>query len=108
MYAIRSYYALADLTRRFRATGEALPRLKQIATFAEALPNDLRAACRAVFGVELKDVYSAQELGYLALQCPDHAHYHVQDDAVLLEVLRDGGTPCAAGEVGRIVRNNFV
>lgn len=95
--------ALAELASRFRARGDAPPRLKQVATFAEALPPDLRAACRAAFGVELKDMYSAQELGYLALQCPDHAHYHVQDEAVLLEVLRDDGTPCAPGEVGRVV-----
>jgi phenylacetate-CoA ligase len=95
--------ALAELARRFRKTGATPPRLKQIATFAEALPSGLRAACREVFGVELKDIYSAQELGYLALQCPEQAHYHGQDETVLLEVLRDDGTPCAAGEVGRVV-----
>jgi len=95
--------ALGDLARHFRAAGDAPKRLRQIATFAEALPPTLRDACREVFGVEIKDMYSAQELGYLALQCPDHAHYHAQDEGVLLEVLRDDGTPCGAGEIGRVV-----
>jgi len=95
--------ALAALARHFRDAGSSALRLRQIATFAEALPPELRAACREAFGVELKDTYSAQELGYLALQCPEHAHYHVQDETVLLEVLRDDGTPSAAGEIGRVV-----
>jgi phenylacetate-CoA ligase len=56
------------------------------------------------------DMYSSQETGYLALQCPDHPHYHVQSESVLLEVVDDQGRPCAPGEVGRVLvtcLNNF-
>jgi phenylacetate-CoA ligase len=48
-------------------------------------------------------MYSVQETGYLALQCPEHAHYHVQGEGVLLEVLDAAGRTCAPGEVGRVV-----
>jgi phenylacetate-CoA ligase len=48
-------------------------------------------------------MYSANELGYLALQCPRHEHYHVQSEGVLLEVLDAAGRPCAPGEIGRVV-----
>jgi phenylacetate-CoA ligase len=56
------------------------------------------------------DMYTCQEAGYLALQCPDHPHYHVQSENVLLEVVDDQGLPCAPGEVGRVLvtsLNNF-
>jgi phenylacetate-CoA ligase len=54
-------------------------------------------------------MYSAQEIGYLALQCPDRGpapgdeRYHVQAERVLVEVLADDGTPCGPGEIGRVV-----
>jgi phenylacetate-CoA ligase len=48
-------------------------------------------------------MYSAEEMGYMALQCPEHEHYHVQSENVLLEVLRDDGAPCGPGETGRVV-----
>lgn len=48
-------------------------------------------------------MYSTQENGYLALQCPVHEHYHVQSEAVLLEVLNEAGEPCRPGEVGQVV-----
>ena len=43
------------------------------------------------------------EVGYIALQCPQHEHYHVQFETLIVEVLDSAGTPCAPGEVGRVV-----
>jgi len=48
-------------------------------------------------------MYSAQEMGCIALQCPDAQCYHVQSECVLVEVLDGNGTPCRPGETGRIV-----
>ena len=53
--------------------------------------------------VPIVDAYSAQEVGYIALQCPEHEHYHVQAERLIVEVLRDDDTPCAVGETGRVV-----
>ncbi len=44
-----------------------------------------------------------QALGYAALQCPEHEHYHVQSENVLLEVLDNNGRPCRPGQSGRVV-----
>jgi phenylacetate-CoA ligase len=55
-------------------------------------------------------MYTCQEAGYLALQCPEHPHYHVQAENILLEVVDDTGRPCGPGEVGRVLitsLNNF-
>jgi phenylacetate-CoA ligase len=51
----------------------------------------------------LTDVYTARETGYMALQCPDGDGYHAQSESAFVEVLNENGTPCAAGEIGRVV-----
>jgi phenylacetate-CoA ligase len=94
---------VTDLARLSIERRIELPGLLEVRTFAESLGPDVRELCREAWGVPLTDMYSATESGYLALQCPDHAHYHVQSEGVLLEVLDDRGTPCEPGQVGRVV-----
>ena len=74
-----------------------------VRTLGEAVTPELRQLSKTVFGVTLRDMYSAAEVGYLALQCPDHEHYHVQSEVVMVEVLRDDGSACRPGEIGRVV-----
>lgn len=80
-----------------------LPSLREVRTISEALPDGLRELCQQVWGVKLVDMYTTIEAGYLALQCPEHDHYHVQSENVLLEVLDEQGKPCLPGEVGKVV-----
>lgn len=84
-----------------------LPSLSEVRTISESLPDGLRELCQKVWGVKLVDVYSSIELGYLAIQCPEYEHYHVQSEGVLLEVLDDNGKPCAPGQVGKVVVTNL-
>jgi phenylacetate-CoA ligase len=95
--------ALNALARYCLKNNIRLPSLQQIRTFGEVLEPETRVACREAWGVPVVDVYSSEEFGYLAMQCPDHEHYHVQSENVLVEVLDDGGRSCAAGEIGRVV-----
>lgn len=80
-----------------------LPALRSVQTYGEPLPPDVRAACREAWGVPVEDVYSCEELGFIALQCPLHEHYHVQSESVLVEVLDEAGLPVRPGEIGRVV-----
>ena len=48
-------------------------------------------------------MYSCEEAGYIALQCPQAEHYHCQSESVLVEVLDDEGRPCTPGQVGKVV-----
>jgi len=80
-----------------------LPSLQEVRTISESLPDGLRDLCNKVWGVPLIDMYSTVELGYLALQCPEHNHYHVQSEGVFIEVLDDNDKPCAPGETGRVI-----
>ena len=94
---------LMALLRRAEETGAKLPRLREVSTMSEVLDPSVRAACERIWGVSVVDNYSAQEVGIVALQCPEHPHYHVQSEHVLVEVLDSAGDPCGPGEVGRMV-----
>jgi phenylacetate-CoA ligase len=77
--------------------------LREVRTLGELLDAETRTLCREAWGVPLTDVYSAEEVGYIALQCPLHEHYHVQSESLLVEILDERGDACAPGEVGRVV-----
>jgi phenylacetate-CoA ligase len=94
---------LAALLLHCRAQGAKFPVTGKVQTFAEVVSPQLRLLCREVADLPIVDMYSSQEVGYMALQCPEHEHYHVQSETVLLEVLSADGKPCAAGETGRVV-----
>jgi phenylacetate-CoA ligase len=83
--------------------GVRLPRLKQVITIAENLRPEARTVVREAWGAKLVDIYSTREVGYIALQCPDHEHYHVQSEHVFVEVLHEDGAPCRPGEVGKLL-----
>jgi phenylacetate-CoA ligase len=91
------------LARHFSEQGLDLPGLLEVRTFGEVLEPRARDACRAAWGVPLVDMYSSQEVGYIALQCPGHDTYHVQSENLLVEIVDDEGQPCRPGDVGRVV-----
>jgi phenylacetate-CoA ligase len=94
---------LRAMVTRSRELGTVPAHLRAITLQSEMLPGDLRALVRETWGTPLLDTYSCGEFGTLALQCPLHEHYHVQSESVHLEVLRDDGSACAPGDVGRVV-----
>jgi len=94
---------LGALARHFEETGMRLPSLRQVSSYGETVTPGLRDACRRAWGTELVDMYSTQEIGFIAIQCPDAQTYHVQSEAVYVEVLGGDGRPCAPGEIGSVV-----
>lgn len=94
---------LAALARRLREGGGAMAPLRGVSTVGEVVDPDLREAVRELWGVEIADLYSAVETGYIALQCPRIPHYHVQSESALVEVIDHDGRPCRPGEIGRVV-----
>jgi phenylacetate-CoA ligase len=77
--------------------------LREVRTFGEAVPPDLRGYVKAHWGVPMIDNYSANEVGTIAHQCPTTTNMHVQGESILVEILRDDDEPCAPGEIGRVV-----
>ena len=94
---------LEELARACLTRGITFPGLLEVRTVGELLPEETRRLCHDAWGLGIVDMYSAEEVGYIALQCPKHEHYHVQAETVLVEVLDEHGQPCREGETGRIV-----
>ena len=93
----------AELARISLEEGIRFPSLREVRTVGELLASDVRELCRTAWEVPTTDIYSSEETGYLALQCPQNEHYHVQCESVLLEILDNQGAPCPPGQVGRVV-----
>ena len=104
-----TYPSILDaILRRLEATGERLPPMRQVRTISEVLAPETRERCLRVLGVPVVDIYSAQEVGYIALECPAQAGaarpgYHVQAERLFVEILDERGAPCPAGATGRVV-----
>ena len=95
--------ALLDLAEADSDRRAGLGRLKQVRTIGETLPDSLRERCRALLGVGIADAYSSQEVGIIAIECPQGGGYHVMSEGLVFELLRDDDQPCTAGETGRVV-----
>jgi phenylacetate-CoA ligase len=68
----------------------------------EHVDDDDRAAIARVFGASTIETYSSKEGGQMAHPCP-HGTLHVNEEAVLMEILDTHGQPCSAHEPGRVV-----
>ena len=102
-YLLSRGHTLHSLIHESRASGRRPAGLKALLSFADRPPEDLRVLAREAWDVPVFDTYSAGEFGALALQCPEHGHLHIQSENVLLEILREDGSACVPGEVGRVV-----
>ena len=83
--------------------GIRIPGLREICTYAESPPQGLIDLARRAFDARVVDIYSSEEAGPIAFQCPTHGSYHVQSENLLVEILDDAGRPCRPGEAGRVV-----
>lgn len=93
----------AELAKLVIAGGNRLAQLREVRTLGEVLTPEVRELCRQAWSVPVSDVYSAEEVGYIALQCPRHEHYHTLEEDILVEILDAQGIPCAPGQLGRVV-----
>lgn len=93
----------AELARASLARGLRLPSLREVRTIGELLFDETRTLCREAWNAPVGDIYSADEVGYLAIQCPSGEHYHVQSESAVVEVLDEAGRPCGPGSIGKVV-----
>lgn len=95
---------LAALAERMLVRGIGLPSVKRWRSMGETLTPDTRERVAAAQDAPIVDCYSSEELGYIALQCPDVAdHYHLCAETQLVELVDDAGNPVPPGEVGRVL-----
>ena len=98
---------LMNLLKKSAETGARLPNLKEVWARSEVVSQEIRDECRRVWKVPISETYSAQELGIVALQCPDGGGFHVMAEHFIVEIVDDDGAPCAAGQSGRVLVTNL-
>lgn len=91
------------LAMRAHQMGHAPAALKGITTVGEVVDSELRELALRHLGAPVSDIYSSEEAGTMALQCPACALYHVQAEVLIVEILDERGMPCGPGDTGRVV-----
>lgn len=77
-------------------------RPRFVVTGAETLTPDLRRRISEGFRAPVYDQYGSHEFVFIAWECPETGLYHVCDNSLIVEVLRDG-RPVGEGETGELV-----
>jgi phenylacetate-CoA ligase len=81
--------------------------LTTLITDSEVLEPEVRRDLQTAFGVDPLDVYDSWESGFVSWQCPLRSGYHINADAIVLEILDDGDRAVPPGEEGEVVVTNL-
>jgi len=76
-------------------------------SIGETLKPELRARAKKQLNASIEDDYSSQEMGIMALQCPESGLYHIMAESLIIEILNENGEPCKAGEVGKVMATDL-
>jgi phenylacetate-coenzyme A ligase PaaK-like adenylate-forming protein len=88
-------YAMADAA--------APMTFEKIFSISETVIPGARELVAEKLGARLIAIYSTEEVGYIATECPVTPHYHVCSEMTLIEIVDDAGLPVPAGETGRVL-----
>ena len=97
---------LAKLARIITLDHRTTVPLRMAVGGADMLTPLLRRQIQEAFQARIHDTYECQEIGFLAWECPDTGLYHVCDDNLIIEVLKDG-RPAREGEPGEVVATSL-
>jgi len=95
-----SLFLLAESLRDLKIS---LPAPKGILSTSMMLIPSERAVIEEVFGMKVTDRYGCEEVSLIGCECERHEGMHLNIEHLIIEFLRDDGSPAAPGEPGRIV-----
>lgn len=101
VYLLGYASSLNMLAKFAQQTGITL-NLKSIISNAEPLYESVRARLESTFGCKVFDTYGGTEGAFLGFECA-HGRMHISPDFGVFEILRENGSECVPGEVGRVV-----
>jgi len=78
-----------------------------VASKGELLDPATRSRIEEIFGAPMVDYYATEETGIIAWECPSGEGYHVDEDLVYVEVVKENGEAAGPGELGEIVVTNL-
>ena len=76
--------------------------IKAVINAAEKLFPYQRSLFQEAFGCRIHDKYGGRELSDIAYEC-EQGGFHINQDMVFVEALKEDGSDCKSGEVGRLV-----
>lgn len=76
--------------------------LEKLITHADPVSQGDRELIREVFGAEISNRYSSEEVGWIAIQCTKADHLHVVAPHMIVEILDKDLKPCGPGETGEV------
>jgi len=70
---------------------------------AEKVHPYQREVIERVFGARVFNTYGSREFMLIAAECEKHEGLHVSAENLIIEIIKDDGTPASDGETGRII-----
>ncbi len=97
---------LKILAEEMQKTGTTQVKPKFLFHSSALLDQRSREDLEEAFGCEITDIYGSDEAGCIAWECKLCQGYHLNQDLLIVEVLKDG-KPAARGESGEVVITNL-
>jgi phenylacetate-coenzyme A ligase PaaK-like adenylate-forming protein len=108
-FAIKGHaHSIFIVARWLEQRDERAIRPRSVITTSMMLLRPERETIERVFGCRVTDRYGCEEVGLIACECEKHQGMHLNVDHLLVECLRDDGTPASPGEEGRLVITDLV
>ena len=77
--------------------------LKIIFSISETIIPGARELIAEKLGAKLVGIYSSEETGFMATECPHRPVYHLCAEMAFVEIVDDAGVPVAPGQPGRVL-----
>lgn len=100
--ALATYPSVLRQLAAEQAAGRLQIPLRNIATSAEVLTADVRAAVRHAWNISVQDTYGATEYAPIASECP-LGRKHLFENGAVIEITDAHGKPVPPGEAGERV-----
>ena len=97
---------LSRVANELLASGDTDLRPRFLVVGGEVLSPLVQLHLTRAFGAQVYQTYGSHEFPLLAWECAAAGVFHVNDDGVILEVLRDG-RPAKPGEQGEVFATNL-
>jgi phenylacetate-CoA ligase len=81
-------------------------RLHHVTLGAQTVTPEMQERVRTAFGCPAYNMYGASEFNLLASECPETGLLHLNEEGLIVEVLREG-RPARDGEGGEVVATNL-
>ena len=108
-YVIQGHaHSIYIVARWLEARGERSLRPRGIIATSMMLLQPEREVIERVFGCRVTNRYGCEEVGLIACECEQHRGMHLNADHLVVECLREDGTPAAPGEEGALVLTDLL